>query len=148
VGWIAPGKHKEKVLKLKLAHSISSTTVIHEAVGNFMKTGRYERHLKGLRWTLLKNYQEYVRVIAEYFPEGTKTSRPQGGLALWVEFDKHVDTKVLYDRVLRQGISIAPGRMFTLQEQFQHCMRLCFGLPWSDDMRRRLKQVGDLAKKM
>ncbi|MBS1603406.1 MAG: PLP-dependent aminotransferase family protein [Bacteroidetes bacterium] len=148
VGWIAPGKHKEKVLKLKLAHSLSATSVIHEAVGNFMTTGKYERHLRNLRWTLQKNYQQYVHAIAEYFPKGTKTSRPQGGLALWVEFDPAIDTKLLYDRALKQGISIAPGRMFTLQDQFHNCMRLCIGLPWSDDIKFRLRQIGELAKRI
>lgn len=148
VGWISPGRYKEKILKLKLAHSLSSTSVIHEAVGNFVKSGKYERHLRGLRWTLQKNFQQYVYAVAEYFPEGTKTSRPQGGLALWVEFGKKIDTKVLYDRALRQGISIAPGRMFTLQDQFRNCIRLCFGLPWSDEVKLKLKQIGDIAKRM
>jgi DNA-binding transcriptional MocR family regulator len=147
VGWIAPGQYREKILKLKLVHSISPTTLVQEAVGNFMGTGRYEKHLRQLRWTLQNNYQQYVQAIAEYFPAGTKTSRPQGGLALWVEFDKRIDTRVLYDRALRHGTSIAPGRMFTLQNQFQNCMRLCIGLPWSGELKVRLRQLGNLAGK-
>jgi DNA-binding transcriptional MocR family regulator len=148
VGWIAPGRYKEKVLKLKLVHSISSTSIVQEAVGNFMGTGKYEKHLRQLRWTLQSNYQHYVNAIAEYFPAGTKTSRPQGGLSLWVEFDKRIDTAVLYDRALRHGASIAPGRMFTLQDQFQNCMRLCIGLPWSEDLKIKLRLLGSLAKKI
>jgi len=148
VGWIAPGRYKEKILKLKLVHSISSTSIVQEAVGNFIGTGKYEKHLRQLRWTLQSNYQHYVHTIAEYFPAGTKTSRPQGGLALWVEFDKRIDTRELYNRALRYKISIAPGRMFTLQDQFQNCIRLCIGLPWSEDLKLRLKQLGSLASKI
>jgi len=148
VGWIAPGKYKEKLLKLKLVHSISSTAIIQEAVGNFLKTGRYDNHLNHLRRTLQLNYQNYVQAIAEYFPEGTKTSRPQGGLTLWVEFNKNIDTVALYDLGIQHGISIAPGRMFTLQNQFENCMRLCIGLPWSDEIKSKLKQLGDLAKQL
>lgn len=145
VGWIAPGKYKEKILKLKMVHMISSSSVAHEAVANFLKTGKYETHLRQFRRTLQQNYQQYVRAIAEYFPEGTKTSRPQGGLALWVEFDKDIDTVKLYELALKQGMSIAPGRMFTLQDQFQNCMRLCIGLPWTDTLNQQLKQLGKLA---
>lgn len=148
VGWIAPGRYREKVMKLKLVHTISPTTIVQEAVGNFIGTGKYEKHLRHLRSTLHINYQHYVHAIAQDFPAGTKTSRPQGGLALWVEFDKRIDTTVLYDRALRHGISIAPGRMFTLQNQFQNCIRLCIGLPWSDDLRRKLRQIGNLAAKL
>ncbi|OOQ61593.1 aminotransferase-like domain-containing protein [Mucilaginibacter pedocola] len=146
LGWIAPGKYKDKLLKLKLVHSISSAAIISEAVGNFLKTGRYDTHLHHLRRTLQSNYQNYVQAIAEYFPEGTKTSRPQGGLALWVEFDKRVDTVKLYDLAMKQNISIGPGRMFTLQDQFHNCMRLCIGLPWTDEIKFKLKQLGTLAK--
>jgi DNA-binding transcriptional MocR family regulator len=146
VGWMAPGKYKEKILKLKLVHSLSSTSLVQEAVGNFLSTGRYENHLRRLRRTLQSNYQNYVNAIAEYFPDGTKTSRPQGGLALWVEFPKKIDTAELYDLAIKQRISIAPGRMFTLQNQFEHCMRLCIGLPWAEPIKFKLKQLGNMAK--
>lgn len=146
VGWIAPGKYKDQILKLKLVHAISATSLVHEAVGNFLQTGRYENHLRQLRRTLQNNYQHYARAITDYFPEGTRTSRPQGGLALWVEFGKNIDTAELYELAMKKSISIAPGRMFTLQNQFQNCMRLCIGLPWSEELDFKLKQLGDLAK--
>ena len=148
VGWVAPGKYKEKLLKLKLIHSISSASIIHESVANFLKTGKYENHLRQLRRTLQLNYQNYVQAIAEYFPEGTKTSRPQGGLAIWVELSKEIDTKKLYYLAIKQQISITPGRIFTLQNQFENCMRLCIGLSWSAEIRAKLKLLGNLAKSL
>jgi DNA-binding transcriptional MocR family regulator len=146
VGWVAPGKYKEKLLKLKLVHSISSSSIVQEAVANFLNSGKYDSHLRQLRRTLQDNYQHYVNAIARYFPEGTKTSRPQGGLSLWVEFSNGTDAAKLYDLAIKHHISIAPGRMFTLQNQFENCMRLCFGLPWSAQIEAKLKQLGSLAK--
>jgi DNA-binding transcriptional MocR family regulator len=148
VGWIAPGKYKDKILKLKLLHSTSSISIVNEAVANFLKSGKYEKHLQQMRKTLHNNYQNYVQTIAESFPEGTKTSRPQGGLSLWVEFDKSLKTTELYDLAIKENISIAPGRMFTLQNQFENCMRLCIGLPWSEETQLKLRQVGSLAKRI
>lgn len=144
VGWIAPGKFKDKIMKQKLVHVISSTTIVQAAVANFLKTGKYESHLRQFRRTLESNCQNYIRAIAEYFPEGTKTSRPQGGLALWVELNKDINTAKLYDLAIKQGISIAPGRMFSLQDQFHNCMRLCIGLPWSETLNAKLMQLGKL----
>lgn len=148
VGWIAPGKYKSKILKLKLLHSTSSISIVNEAVAGFLKSGRYEKHLHQLRKTLQNNYQNYVHTIVESFPEGTKTSRPQGGLSLWVEFDKNIKTTTLYDIAIKENISIAPGRMFTLQNQFENCMRLCIGLPWTEETQVKLRQVGNLAKRI
>jgi len=145
VGWVAAGKYKEQILRTKLIQSLSSTTIIHEAVGNFLLTGRYDNHLRQLRKTLQDNYSQYAQIIAVHFPPGTKISQPQGGLALWVEFPKNIDTAELYNDALKKRISVAPGRMFTLQDQFQNCMRLCIGLPWTDSLGVKLQQLGKLA---
>ncbi len=145
VGWIAPGKYKEKILKLKLAHTISSTSIMHEAVAGFLRSGKYEAHLRNYRRTLQNNCLQYEQAIAEYFPPGTKTTKPQGGLTLWVEMNKDIDTTELYELAMRQRISIAPGRMFTLQNQFSNCMRLCIGLPWNEQLKMTLKTLGKLA---
>lgn len=145
VGWIAPGRYQEQILKLKLVHAISASGITQEAVAGFLKSGRYENHLRQMRKTLQSNYQHYARAISEYFPEGTQISRPQGGLALWVVLDQKIDTALLFDLALKQGISIAPGRMFTLQDQFENCLRLSIGLSWSEELRQQLKLLGLLA---
>lgn len=145
VGWLAPGKYRQQLLKMKLVHLTSSPAILQEAVGSFLKNGRYDGHLRTLRRTLQDNYANYARVIARHFPEGTRISRPQGGISLWVELEKGTDTAELYDLAIRQGISIAPGRMFTLQKQFDNCMRLTLGLPWSDKLEANLIRIGKLA---
>lgn len=145
VGWIAPGKFKDKIVHQKLIHTVSSTTITQEAIANFLEKGRYEHHLRKLRSELHANSLQFARAVAEYFPEGTKISRPQGGFMLWVELDKKMDTVELYDRAIRQKISIAPGRMFSLQNQFNNCMRLSYGQRWSEHIDDKLKQLGKIA---
>jgi len=148
VGWIAPGKFKEKIIHQKLIHTFSSTAITQEAVANFLEKGRYEHHLRKLRSELHANSLQFARAVAAYFPEGTKISRPQGGFMLWVEMDKKIDTTDLYDRAIRQKISIAPGRVFSLQNQFNNCMRLSYGQRWSELIDSKLKQLGKIAKGM
>ncbi len=148
VGWVAAGKYKDKILKLKLIHAVSSTSLIMEATANFLMNGRYDKHLIQLRKTLQENYQKYVLAISEYFPEGTKISQPLGGLSLWVEFPEKINTIELYNLALKSKISIAPGRMFSLQNQYENCMRLCFGLPWQEELKFKLKQLGNLANSL
>jgi DNA-binding transcriptional MocR family regulator len=146
VGWVAGGKFMNEVMKIKLFHSLSSTAITHEAVGSFLETGRYEAHLRKLRKTLFTNYLLYVRVIGECFPDGTKISRPQGGLSLWVELPKTIDTIELYNAAVSKKITFSPGSMFTLQKQFSNCMRLSYGLEWNEKTENGLKLLGRLAK--
>jgi len=148
VGWVAPGRFMDRVVQTKLYHSVSSVALTQEAIGNFLETGRYEHHLRKLRRTLHANSLQYLRVIGDSFPEGTRVSRPEGGFLLWVELPTAVDTVKLYELALRHRISVAPGRMFTLQQQYTNCLRLSYGLLWDDRVERALTTVGKLAKKM
>jgi DNA-binding transcriptional MocR family regulator len=146
VGWVAPGRYIEEIKKLKLFHTVSSVTLTQEVVATFLEQGRYEHHLRKLRSTLLTNSLRFIKAIGTYFPEGTKVSRPQGGFVLWLELPEKINTADLYDTAIRHNISIAPGRIFTLRNQFHHCMRLSYGFLWNDKTDRLLKQLGTLAK--
>jgi DNA-binding transcriptional MocR family regulator len=146
VGWIAPGKFKEKIIKTKLFHNISSTTLTQEAVGSFLENGRYENHLRKIRNTLHGNSLNFLRTIGESFPDDTKVTRPQGGFILWVELNKNVDAFKLYEQALKHKISIAPGRMFTLQKQYNNCVRLSYGMHWDEQVQEGLIKIGTLTK--
>lgn len=148
VGWIEAGRFKKELEKVKLNHTLYCTTITHEAVGIFLEIGRYEHHLKKLRASLYNNYLNFQRCISLYFPEETKVTHPTGGMNLWVEFPKKVNTIELYNQAILHRISISPGRTYTLQHQYNHCLKLSFGMKWGDDIDSALKRVGKLAKEM
>lgn len=146
VGWIAPGRFKEAIIRRKNIHLISTPTLNQEAVANFMENDRYENHLRKLRRELCANSMHFAHSIMDNFPENTKIVTPQGGFMLWVELDKRIDTTELYYRAMQRKISIAPGCMFTLQEQYTNCMRLSYGQRWTPLLEERLKRLGDIIK--
>ena len=45
-------------------------------------------------------------------------------------------------------INIGPGRMFTLQNQYNNCFRLSTGMVWNEKVERALKNLGRLASKL
>jgi len=145
VGWLVPGRYMEKVARTKYYHSLYTTSITHEAVGSFLENDRYENHLRKLRQTLHRNSLQFLRCISQYFPDDTKVTIPQGGLHLWVELNKKTDTVELYNAAMANKISIAPGRMFTLQNQYNNCLKLNFGLVWNEKVEGALKLLGKLA---
>ena len=144
VGWVSPGKFKKEILRNKIYHTLSSPTITHEVVGDFLKNGRYENHLRKIRQILHQNCNNYINTILESFPAGTKVSQPQGGFFLWIELDKKIDTGEFYHLAMKHNISIAPGRIFSFQDQFSNCMRLSFGLPWTNELRHSIQTLGKL----
>ncbi|CAN5416019.1 PLP-dependent aminotransferase family protein [soil metagenome] len=147
IGWVVPGKFKDSIIRLKRMNNVSTNTLAQAAIANFLANGRYELHLRHLRRALHTQCLRYIQAVTEYFPEGTRISRPQGGFALWLELDKKVDTYKLHKRALKHGIGIAPGQIFSSQGQYENCFRVCFGLPWTDRIEQAIKTLGDLVKK-
>lgn len=90
----------------------------------------------------------YLQAIADYFPEDTRVSRPQGGLVLWIVLNENINTYELYELALKHKISFAPGRIFSLQNCYNNCLRLSYGNPWSKQVEDGIKTLGKLIRKM
>ncbi len=147
IGWSVPGKFKDSVIRLKRMNNVSTNTLAQAAIANFLANGRYELHLRHLRKALHTQCLRYIQAVNEYFPEGTRITRPQGGFVLWLELDRKVDTYKLHKRALKLGIGIAPGQIFSSQGQFGNCFRISFGLPWSERVEQGIKTLGDLVRR-
>ncbi|NSL85239.1 PLP-dependent aminotransferase family protein [Chitinophaga solisilvae] len=148
VGWTMPGKYKDKVLRMKQHHSIACASLPHAAIGHFLEIGRYDFHLRNLRKQLHTQSLRYSQAICEYFPESTRVSRPQGGVVLWIELDDHINTFELFQQALKNKISFCPGRIFSLQNRYNNCLRISYGNPWSRQVDEGLKTLGKLIRKM
>jgi DNA-binding transcriptional MocR family regulator len=148
IGWAIPGRYKEKVIRLKQIHTLSSPTITQLAIAHFLSIGRYEYHLKKLRKTLHTQCLRYMQGIMQYFPGDTKISRPLGGFVLWIELNQRINAYKLYQEALKHQIAIAPGQIFSAQGQFANCLRISYANPWTNEIEEGLKTLGRLIKKM
>jgi DNA-binding transcriptional MocR family regulator len=145
VGFIAPGRFRDKVEHLKFAQTVATPTLPQLAMADLLESGGYDRHLRQLRARLAAQVNRFREAVAEYFPPGTRVSRPQGGFVLWVELPPGASALTLHRRALERGISIAPGPIFSAKQRFSNCIRLNCGHPWSEVMDRSLRTLGKLA---
>jgi DNA-binding transcriptional MocR family regulator len=86
--------------------------------------------------------------VAEYFPKNVKISHPAGGYFLWLELEPPFNASELYRRALEQGVSIAPGRMFTTGNQFDHCFRLNASFAWSEQSEKAIHILAQLINQL
>ncbi|EIK53930.1 GntR family transcriptional regulator [Stutzerimonas stutzeri TS44] len=145
IGWIIAGRHQAEVQRLQTFSTHSACSVTQMGVAAYLENGGYDRHLRFIRQEYRKNLSAFQLAVQRYFPEGTQMTRPKGNFILWVSLPARVNTKDLQVRALAQGISIAPGLIFSNTEQFNHCIRLNCGLPWNRETERALSTLGALA---
>ncbi|WP_342620557.1 PLP-dependent aminotransferase family protein [Rhodoferax sp. GW822-FHT02A01] len=142
VGWVAAGRYAEQVQRLKLMTSLSSAIPSQLALASYLQTGGFDRHLRQMRLRLEENASMALRTIARYFPKGTRVTRPQGGYFLWGELPQTADALALHRAALAEGISVAPGHLFSADRRFSHHLRLNYGHHDATILAAALKVLG------
>ena len=148
IGWMIAGKYQSEIQRLQTFTTHSACSVTQMGVAAYLENGGYDRHLRHIRQEYRKNLSAFQLAVQQYFPEGTQMSRPSGGFILWVSLPGRVNTQELHVRALQQGISIAPGLIFSNTEQFNHCIRLNCGTAWNREAERALMTLGMLASQL
>ena len=148
VGWIVPGRYQRKVQQLKSLFNIATATPTQLAIAEFLTNGGYDHHLRTIRRAYSRQVAKMRDAVGRNFPVGTKVTRPEGGFMLWVELPEAIDAFKLYEGAMKEGISIAPGSLFTTTgERYRNCFRLNAAF-WSERVEQALETVGGLAVRM
>ena len=124
VGWLAAGRYHSEVEWIKFTINAAAPTLGQKVVRRFLESGGYEQHLRRMRREYARNMELLSNAVVRYFPEGTRLTRPSGGMVLWVGLPEHVDSLDLYARARQAGITLAPGYVFSPTQQFPNFIRL------------------------
>ncbi|MDB6043824.1 MAG: PLP-dependent aminotransferase family protein [Gammaproteobacteria bacterium] len=146
LGWVAAGRFAPEVLRRKIMTSLATSIPIQAAIAHYLDTGGYERHLRGLRWSLQTQQAAYLSALERHFPSGTRWIRPDGGYLLWVELPASVDAIKVHRLALEHGISIAPGPIFSARREYRNFMRLNYGHPWTPKVEAAIRTIGRLIR--
>lgn len=146
VGWIAPGRFHPEIERLRYLSTVSSAALSQMTIAEFLASGGYDRHLRRLRTVLAERVNTVRQAVARYFPEGTRISRPAGGMLLWIEMPPKTDALKLYRAALAERIAILPGKIFSPSNRFRHHIRINCGRMWNEKHERALVRLGRLCE--
>jgi DNA-binding transcriptional MocR family regulator len=148
VGWMLPGRFAERVLQLKFALSLATSSAPQRALARFLDTEAYDRHLRRLCGVLRCSAERLRDAVTASFPAGTRVSRPRGGYVLWVELPEGVDALALYSRALDAGVSLVPGTLCGARGGYERFVRMSFARPWDERLQQGVETVGRIAARM
>lgn len=149
IGWAISNRHAQQLAYEKYVSNCATSSVGQLTLAHFLGSGGYDRHIRTMNLSLMQNMSRLIDRVGQHFPAGTKVSRPTGGMTLWVELDKKIDTTALSHNALAQGISIAPGQIFSSSGgKYKNCLRLNCGVGWSEQVELAMYALGKLAGKI
>ena len=146
VGWVAAGRYAPALLRAKLSQSLSGSWPAQAAIAHYLEGGDYDRHLRALRRALAEQQRALRTAVLQHFPPGTRVTRPLGGYFVWVELPPGHDSLALHRAALAEGISLAPGPLFSAGGDFRACLRLNGGQPWTPALVRAVTRLGELIR--
>ncbi|MEZ5336945.1 MAG: PLP-dependent aminotransferase family protein [bacterium] len=149
IGWIAAsGQRRLELEQLQFNSTIGAPSLQQLALAEFLASGAYDAHLRRFRRSLRDCMEQCSYSVREHFPRGTRLTRPSGGYVLWIELPAGLSGLRLFQAALAEGISIAPGPIFTSQARYASCIRLNAALQWNEQVGNAIRRLGELAREL
>jgi 2-aminoadipate transaminase len=127
LGWVhAPPGLRQHLVVAKQACDLHSSSLAQRAVAALLDGFDYPAHLKLLRETYAGRCEVMRDAAHRCFPPGTRTTRPEGGLFLWVELPLGLDTEALLPFALDEKVAYVPGAPFFSSRPPRNTLRLSF----------------------
>lgn len=148
VGWVVPGRWLETVQHLKLCNSGANASITTLAAARYLDTGTFDRHLRQMRQHYKRQRDYFLQLAARYFPDDIRITYPQGGYILWVRLPPEIDGMDLYERALEENIAISPGALFSVNQQYNHFIRINYGQETAQNLEKAAILLGRLMREM
>ena len=142
IGWVAGARWHNAIVRLKVVNQLSTGQAVQGGISDFIQSGDFGRFLRQRVNTLEQQRDQLVLALHQYWGQSAKFIVPRGGLSLWIELPKRVNTLQLYAAALADNIVITPGALFSVEKDFSHFLRLSFCHPLTDGRRNAIKILG------
>lgn len=143
IGWVhASEEIIQALVQAKQAADLHTNTIQQRAAARLLETFDYDGHVEGIRRLYGERSRVMLDCIGRLFPEGTRPTRPEGGLFLWVELPGGLSADRLFDEALRERVAFVPGAPFFAAAPRHDFMRLNFSNSRPELIEEGMRRLG------
>ena len=109
----------------KQSSDVHTANLNQAIVDRFLRENLLPAHIA----SICGSYREQLGAMLEElraFPEGTRYTRPEGGLFVWVELPSGIDAKELLEQAVARHVAYVPGTHFYCDGGHDNTLRLNF----------------------
>ena len=127
VGWaVGPKPLIDRLRNAKEAADLHTDQLSQAVLLEFAESGRLEAHRARMLQAGSERLAATLEACAAHLPAGTRWTRPEGGMNLWVRLPEPLDAGELLARAQREGVTYLPGRYFAVSRLDPGALRLSF----------------------
>ena len=127
VGWVlGPKVLIDRLRRAKELSDLHTDHLSQAVLLEFAESGRLEAHRARMRQAGSERLAATLAACASELPAGTRWTRPEGGMNVWVRLPEPLDAGELLARAQREGVAYMPGRYFVVSRSEPGALRLSF----------------------
>lgn len=122
--------------------NLHTSTYTQALAAEYISGGHLDTHLPKIIKLYRPRLEAMLESLGKYFPSTATWSKPEGGMFVWVELDKKIDTQKLFMKAIEQNVSFVPGTaFFTKKGDGLNTMRLNFTNVNEEKIREGIKRL-------
>ena len=148
LGWICAKKDiMERIIVAKQASDLHSNYLSQRIVYQYLIDNDIDKHILKIRDAYKKRRDLMVSMIAEYFPEEIKYTKPEGGMFLWITLPEGISSLDLFDLAIKENVAFVPGKAFYVDGGGSNTLRLNFSNSDEEKIEEGIKRLANIIKK-
>jgi 2-aminoadipate transaminase len=144
LGWaVAAPEAMEALLHGKQPSDLHTGMAQQMATYEVIKNGYLEHHVEEIKAFYKERRDVMLRALEEHFPSDAHFTRPAGGLFVWAELPRFVDTRELLIEAVQERVAFVPGQGFHPDNSGTNTMRLNFSNVPPEQLREGVRRLGN-----
>lgn len=147
VGWALGPRHLiARLTEAKQLSDLHSDQLSQAVLLRFAVSGRLAAHRAKMLARGRERLEATLESCAAHLPPGSRFTRPEGGMNIWIRLPEPLDAAEIAARAAREGVSFLPGSHFAVSRPHTHDLRLSFAGLDPEHIRSGLAILGRIAR--
>ena len=127
----------------KQSSDVHTANLNQAIVDQFLRRNLLPEHIASICQSYRAQLDAMLEELAT-FPEGTRYTRPEGGLFIWVELPSGIDAQALLEKAVARHVAYVPGTHFFADGGHENTLRLNFSNSTIDQIRNGMAVLREL----
>ncbi len=147
IGWLTGAPELIRACTTaKQAADLHSGNLSQRATAKLLETFDYDGHLDRIRAVYGARCEDLLGALTRHLPTGSKWTRPDGGLFVWVELPPELDADQLLAAAVQHKVAFVPGRPFFAKAPRANTLRLNFSNRGRDQIELGMTRLGEVIR--
>jgi len=149
LGWVVAAKPlMEKLIIAKQATDLHTNFVGQRIMHEYLVTNDLDAHIRRITDAYKSQCEAMLGSIARHFPAEAVSTKPEGGMFVWVTMPEHFSTVKFFDAAIKQKVAFVPGVPFYVNGGGSNTMRLNYSCSDAATIEEGIKRLGTLMREM